>query len=99
MWTSPLIHTPSSDESLKSLQEKLKCDHLCEELAEEKRELKEDPLPSEKEMMEFRNYLDVLIDKGGNLGNFHEGNLKHLEEHQSPLAVSRDLFARNMMLI
>lgn len=60
------------DESLIHLREKLSVrrnqieeylleqEQLCEEMDETPKQLKNDPLPSEKEMIEFRLHLDTL---------------------------------------
>jgi protein regulator of cytokinesis 1 len=88
------------DESLKTLREKLDArrsqidefllerDQLCEELDEEKRELKDDPLPSEDEMRDFRIYLDALneekftrLDDISNIRKDIKNLLQHLEIH------------------
>jgi protein regulator of cytokinesis 1 len=41
----------------------LERDQLYEELDENKRELKDDPWPSEEELRDFRFYLDALIEE------------------------------------
>uniref|UniRef100_A0A182I9G5 Uncharacterized protein n=1 Tax=Anopheles arabiensis TaxID=7173 RepID=A0A182I9G5_ANOAR len=63
------------DESLNQMQQKLSQRHviideyllemetLCEELSVEPRTLPKDPLPTERELVEFRSYLDYLIAK------------------------------------
>lgn len=63
------------DQSLLHLREKLEVrrsqieeylleqEQLCEDMAEPTRTLKDDPLPSEQEMLDFRCYLDGLVEE------------------------------------
>uniref|UniRef100_A0A182KEJ9 Protein regulator of cytokinesis 1 n=1 Tax=Anopheles christyi TaxID=43041 RepID=A0A182KEJ9_9DIPT len=72
--TRPLLEQRIAiDESLEQMRKKLNQRHeiideymlemetLCEELSEEPRTLSKDPLPTERELIDFRSYLDHLI--------------------------------------